>query len=93
MRVKKKIGITSVAYLHDALPVALDENDAVLEFKKEFHYAKACDAAKRLPFEQVLNECMAKPHRLVFRLAEPKVAAPVVEEEAPLSKMTTLMWM
>ena len=84
VRVKKKIGITSVAYLHDALPVALDENDAVLEFKKEFHYAKACDAAKRLPFEQVLNECMAKPHRLVFRLAEPKVVAPVIEEAAPV---------
>lgn len=84
VRFKKKIGITSVAYLHDALPVALDENDAVLEFKKEFHYAKACDAAKRLPFEQVLNECMAKPHRLVFRLAEAKPQAPVVEEAPPV---------
>jgi DNA polymerase-3 subunit gamma/tau len=84
VRFKKKIGITSVAYLHDALPVALDDNDAVLEFKKEFHYAKACDAAKRLPFEQVLNECMAKPRRLVFRLAEPKPAAPVVEEAEPI---------
>ena len=84
VRFKKKIGITSVAYLHDALPVALDENDAVLEFKKEFHYAKACDAAKRLPFEQVLNECMAKPRRLVFRLAEPKPQAPVVEDTGPV---------
>ncbi|HEY0072614.1 MAG TPA: DNA polymerase III subunit gamma/tau [Abditibacteriaceae bacterium] len=84
VRFTKKIGITSVAYLHDALPVALDEKDAVLEFKKEFHYAKACDAAKRLPFEQVLNECMAKPRRLVFRLAEPKPVAPVIEEAEPV---------
>ena len=83
MRVKKKIGITAVAYLHDAKPVELDENDAILEFKKEFHYAKACDAAKRLPFEQVLNECMAAPRRLVFRLAEPPPPAPAVVEEAP----------
>lgn len=83
MRVKKKIGITAVAYLHDARPVALNDNDATLEFKKEFHYAKACDAAKRLPFEQVVNECMAKPHRLVLRLAEPPKAAPVEEEPPP----------
>jgi len=70
-RVKRKIGVSAVAYLHDAWPVSIDDNDAVLEFKKEFHYAKACDAAKRLPFEQVLNECMATPHRLKFQLAKP----------------------
>lgn len=85
VRVKKKIGITAVAYLHDAHPVALDEHEAVLEFKKEFHFAKAQDAAKRLNFEQVFNECMASPRRLVFRLAQPEVNAPppVVEEPKP----------
>ncbi len=83
MRVKKKIGITAVAYLHDAKPVALDENDATLEFKKEFHYAKACDAAKRLPFEQVLNECMAAPRHLKFRLAEPPPPTQAAPEEPP----------
>ena len=70
MRVKKKIGITAVAYLHDARPISLTDEDAVLEFSKEFFYSKACDAAKRLPFEQVLNECLATPRRLVFRLAQ-----------------------
>lgn len=86
MRVKKKIGITAVAYLHDAKPVALDDNDATLEFKKEFHYAKACDAAKRLPFEQVLNECMVAPRHLKFRLAEPPPAAqPAPEAPPPVS--------
>jgi len=83
-RVKRKIGVTAVAYLHDAYPVALDDKDATLEFKKEFHYEKACDALSRLPFEQVLNECMATPHRLKFQLAPApkKQAAPV--EAAPV---------
>ncbi len=83
MRVKKKIGITAVAYLHDAKPVGLDDETATLEFKKEFHHAKACDAAKRLPFEQVINECMAAPRRLEFRLAEPPPPAPPPPEEPP----------
>lgn len=68
VRMKKKIGITSVAYLQDALPIEVNDSDFVLQFKKEFHYAKACDAAKRLPFEQVLHQCTALPLRLVFRL-------------------------
>ena len=85
MRVKKKIGITAVAYLHDAKPVALDDSDATLEFKKEFHYAKACDAAKRLPFEQVINECMAAPRHLKFRLAEPPPVAQAAPEAPPVA--------
>jgi DNA polymerase-3 subunit gamma/tau len=85
VRVKKKIGVTAVAYLHDALPVEFNEKEAVLEFRKEFHFEKACEAAKRLPFEQVLNECLATPHVLKFRLAAPKPKAEIVEkaEEAP----------
>jgi DNA polymerase III subunit gamma/tau len=83
-RVKRKIGVTAVAYLHDASPVALDAKEAVLEFKKEFHYEKACEALKRLPFEQVLNECMATPHRLRLRLAPPPkpVQSPIAETPA-----------
>jgi DNA polymerase-3 subunit gamma/tau len=82
-RIKKKIGVTAVAYLHDAHAVELSEKDAVIEFTKEFHFEKACEAAKRLPFEQVLNECLATPHALKFRLAarKPK-AAPAPEPEA-----------
>jgi DNA polymerase-3 subunit gamma/tau len=82
-RVRKKIGVTAVAYLHDASPVELDDKEAILEFKKEFHYEKACEAAKRLPFEQVLNECMAVPHRLRFRLAQPAPKAKPKEEAPP----------
>jgi DNA polymerase-3 subunit gamma/tau len=84
-RVRKKIGVTAVAYLHDAHPVGLDDKEAILEFKKEFHYEKACEAAKRLPFEQVINECMAMPHRLRFRLAPPPKAQPKAEEAPPPS--------
>jgi DNA polymerase-3 subunit gamma/tau len=82
LRVKKKIGVTAVAYLHDAYPTDFTDKEAVLEFRKEFHFEKACEAAKRLPFEQVLNECLATPHLLRFRLAEakPKAApAPVAD--------------
>ena len=84
LRIRKKISIPAVAYLHDAMPVELNETVAVLEFQKQFHYEKACEAAKQLPFEKVINECMAAPHQLIFRLAEPKaapvpVAAPVQE--------------
>lgn len=85
LRIRKKISIPAVAYLHDAMPVELNETAAILEFQKQFHYEKACEAAKQLPFEKVINECMAAPHQLVFRLAEPKaapvpVAAPVEEK-------------
>ena len=76
LRIRKKISIPAVAYLHDAIPVELTENAATLEFQKQFHYEKACEAAKELPFEKVINECMATPHQLVFRLAEPKAAPP-----------------
>jgi hypothetical protein len=84
-RVKRKIGVTAVAYLHDASPVGLDDKEAVLEFKKEFHYEKACEALKRLPFEQVLNECMATPHRLRLQLAPPPKTVQAPVEEAPQS--------
>ena len=40
-RVRRKMGVTKVAYMHDAMPVALDDKVAVLEFKKEFHFAMA----------------------------------------------------
>lgn len=83
MRVKKKIGVSAVAYLHDALPVGLTPEEAILEFQKEFHYAKACEAAGRLPFEQVLNECMDSPRRLKFKLAAPKEAPPPEPEPEP----------
>jgi len=84
LRIRKKISIPAVAYLHDAMPVELNETVAILEFQKQFHYEKACEAAKQLPFEKVINECMAAPHQLIFQLAEPKaapvpVAAPVQE--------------
>ena len=82
-RLKKKIGPTAVAYLHDAQPVALDEREAVLEFKKEFHYEKACEASKRLPFEKVINECMATPHLLKMRIYEPPPAGETVEVPEP----------
>lgn len=71
VRVKKKIGVMAVAYLFDAMPVALTDDEAVLQYTKEFHYEKACDAARRLPFEQVVNECMSRPRRLVFQWAKP----------------------
>jgi DNA polymerase-3 subunit gamma/tau len=42
LRIRKKISIPAVAYLHDAMPVELNETVAVLEFQKQFHYEKAC---------------------------------------------------
>jgi len=85
LRIRKKISIPAVAYLHDAMPVELNETAAILEFQKQFHYEKACEAAKQLPFEKVINECMAAPHQLIFQLAEPKAApAPVA---APVQEM------
>lgn len=81
-RFKKKYGVTIVAYLNDARPVAFTEAEAVLEFNKEFHYEKACEAAKRLPFEADFNEVLASPRRLKFRLAAPKPkAVPAPEPE------------
>ena len=80
-RVKRKIGVTAVAYLHDAQPVAMDDKTATIEFQKEFHYEKAKEAAGRLPFEQVLNECMATPRSLKFRWNPPGKA--VVVEDVP----------
>ena len=72
MRIRKKIGVTAVAYLHDAYPYSLSVSEATLEFQKEFHFEKACEEAKRSPFEQVLNECLDTPRKLTFRLAEKK---------------------
>jgi len=69
IRMKRKIGVTAVAYLHDAKPIAFTDDEAVLEFPKEFSYVKACEAATRLPFEQIINECLVSPRRLVFRWA------------------------
>jgi len=71
IRFKKRLGVTAVAYLHNARPGGLTDEEAILEFTKEFHYEKAIDAAKGLPLEQMLNECMATPRRLTFRLAKP----------------------
>ena len=82
-RVKRKIGVTAVAYLHDAQPVAMDDKTATLEFQKEFHYEKAREAAGRLPFEQVFNECMATPRALKFRWNPPGKAVRVEEVPPP----------
>ncbi len=68
-RVKRKIGVTAVAYLQDSTPVLVDEKQVVLEFERAFHREKAVEAAARLPFQQVLNECLSTPHDLNFRLA------------------------
>ena len=82
VRIGKKIGVTAVAYLHDAQPVGFTEGEVILEFVKEFHHAKACDAAERLGFEKIVNETLDKPRRLKLQLAAPapKIAAPIVEE-------------
>ena len=82
-RFKRKHGITIAAYLNDAKPAAFTETEAVLEFNKEFHYEKACEAAKRLPFEVDLNEVLASPRKLRFRLAAAKPKpAPAAEPAA-----------
>lgn len=83
MRIRRRIGVTAVAYLHDAYPYSLTATKATLEFQKEFHYAKACEEAKRHPFEQVLNECLDVPRQLEFRLAEPKPEPVKIEEPEP----------
>ena len=78
MRIRKKIGVTAVAYLHDARPVGFSDEEIILEFYKEFHFAKATEASKRLPFEDKINETLDKPRRLRFQMAAPppKVEAP-----------------
>ena len=80
MRIRKKIGITAVAYLHDARPVGFSDDEIVLEFSKEFHHAKALEASKRLPFEDKINETLDKPRRLRLQMAAP---APPMPEVAP----------
>ena len=80
-RLRKKLGTTIVAYLHDARPLALSDDDITFEFSKEFHHAKALDAMKRLPFEEKVNEVLDKPRRLRFVLAAPKAKVEVVEVE------------
>ena len=81
MRIRKKIGVTAVAYLHDARPVGFSDEEIVLEFSKEFHHAKATEASKRLPFEDKINETLDKPRRLKLQMAAP--APPPAPESAP----------
>ena len=83
-RIRKKIGVTAVAYLHDARPIGFSDDEIVLEFSKEFHHAKATEASKRLPFEAKINETLDKPRRLKLQLAAPIApAAPEVAPESP----------
>ena len=70
-RVKRKIGVTAAAYLHDAKPVFFNNTYAVLEFDREFRCKIAQEAAQRLPFEQIFNECFSSPRTLVFRCVHP----------------------
>lgn len=69
MRIRKKIGVTAVAFLYDARPVGFTADDVILEFAKEFHHTKACAAADRLGFEQIINETLDKPRALKLMLA------------------------
>ena len=86
MRIRKKIGVTAVAYLHDARPVGFSDDELILEFYKEFHFAKATEASKRLPFEEKINETLDKPRRLRFQMAAPpapkaEAAPPPIEDD------------
>ena len=86
MRIRKKIGVTAVAYLHDARPVGFSDDEIVLEFSKEFHHAKATEASKRLPFEEKINETLDHPRRLRLQMAAPApqveiAPEPVVEDD------------
>ena len=85
MRIRKKIGVTAVAYLHDARPVGFSDEELILEFNKEFHFAKATEASKRLPFEDKINETLDRPRRLRFQMAAPapkvEIAPEIVEED------------
>ena len=80
MRIRKKIGITAVAYLHNAVPVGFSDDEIVLEFSKEFHHAKALEASKRLPFEEKINETLDKPRRLRLQMAPPAPPAEAAPE-------------
>jgi DNA polymerase-3 subunit gamma/tau len=84
MRIRRKIGVTAVAYLHDAYPHSLSSSDATLVFQKEFHFEKACEAAKSHPFEQVVNECLDAPRQLKFVLAERKPEPVKAPEPEPV---------
>jgi len=75
VRVGKKISIPAVAYLANAQPLEITPDTLVLQFSKEFHYAKATDALGRMPFEEVINTTLDKPRHLKFVLAEPKKKA------------------
>ena len=85
MRIRKKIGVTAVAYLHDARPVGFSDDELVLEFSKEFHHAKATEASKRLPFEEKINETLDHPRRLRLQMAAPapkvEIAPEIVEDD------------
>ncbi len=71
-RLRKKLGTTIVAYMHVARPLSMSDDEIILEFSKEFHYDKALDAMKRLPFEEKINEVLDKPRRLRFVLKSPE---------------------
>ena len=85
MRIRKKIGVTAVAYLHDARPIGFSDDELILEFSKEFHHAKATEASKRLPFEEKINETLDKPRRLRLQMATPapkvEIAPEIVEDD------------
>ena len=82
MRIRKKIGVTAVAYLHNAVPVGFSDDEIVLEFSKEFHFAKATEASKRLPFEEKINETLDKPRRLRLQMAAPAPPTETAPEPA-----------
>mgnify|MGYP002778085767 FL=1 len=78
-RLRKKLGTTIIAYLNDARPAALSDDEITFEFTKEFHHAKALDVLKRQPFEERINEVLDKPRKSRFVLAAPKPKKQVVE--------------
>lgn len=86
MRIRKRVGITAVAYLHDARPIGFTDDEVILEFTKEFHHAKATEAMKRLPFEEKINETLDRPRRLRLHLAAP---APRQSDAAGDAEMPT----
>ena len=81
VRLRKKIGVTAVAYLSNARPVGFSDDEIVLEFSKEFHFAQATEKSKKLPFEDKINETLDKPRRLRFQMAAPAPKAPDVAPE------------
>jgi hypothetical protein len=70
---RANLGNTIVAYLHNASPLGVDEDNVILAFTKSFHHTKALDAMKRLPFEEKLNDLLDKPRRLKFILIEDEI--------------------